>query len=172
MSTAATHAEPVAATLESVLAEHGPMLSRIASSHEADPTRRQDLVQEMGVALWRALPQWRAQASLRTYVARVAQNCAVDHVMRHAGRGFVELEDVHVDATADPVAQAEGDQRRARLLDAVRRLPIGQRQVVVLSLEGFSQREAADALGLEENTVNQRLSRARKQLRAWLEETA
>jgi DNA-directed RNA polymerase specialized sigma24 family protein len=108
MSTAATHAEPVAATLESVLAEHGPMLSRIAASHEADPTRRQDLLQEIGVALWRALPQWRAQASLRTYVARIAQNCAVDHVMRHAGRGFVALDDVHVDATADPVAQAEG----------------------------------------------------------------
>ena len=45
-------------------------------------------------------------------------------------------------------------------------------QVVVLALEGFSQREIGDTLNLEENTVTQRLSRARRQLQAWLGEQA
>ena len=63
-------------------------------------------------------------------------------------------------------------QRRKDLLAAVRDLPLGQRQVVVLALEGFSQREIGDTLKLEENTVTQRLSRARRQLNEWLGDAA
>lgn len=159
-------------SIADVLAEHGPMLARIASSYEADPAIRQDLIQDMSVGVWRALPKWRGDAPLRSYVARVAQNHGVDHISRAMSRRESELIDVHVDPAADPERSADLDQRRDRLLQAVRRLPVGQRQVVVLSLEGFSQREIADVLGLEENTINQRLSRARKQLRAWLEEAA
>lgn len=159
-------------TIDEVLAEHGPLLARIAASVEAEPARRQDLLQEIALALWRALPGWRGEASLRSFVARIAQNRAVEHVCRRAGRLGEPLEDVHVDTGADPLAQAETDERRHRLLDAIRALPIGRRQAVVLALEGFSQREIADALGVEENTVAQRLSRARRQLRDRLEETA
>ena len=159
-------------TIADVLAEHGAMLGRIAASYEADPARQQDLLQEMSLAIWRALPAWRGQASLKTFIARIAQNHGADHVSRHAGRHSVELSEFHVDDTADPESSAQAHQRRARLVAAVRRLPVGQRQVVVLSLEGFSQRDIAESLGLEENTVNQRLTRARRQLRAWLEETA
>jgi RNA polymerase sigma-70 factor (ECF subfamily) len=157
------------ATIEAVLHEHGAMLSRIAASFEADPARRQDLLQEISLALWRALPGWRGDAALRTFVARVAQNRAAGHVARHAGRGALELDQAHVDESADPSRSAEIGQRRGHLLSAIRALPVGARQAVVLSLEGFSQREIADALGIGENTVAQRLSRARRELRARLE---
>lgn len=159
-------------TLDAVLADHAAMLARIAASVEADPARRQDLLQDISLSLWRALPAWRGEASLRSFVARIAQNRAVDHVARHAGRATAPLDDVHVDETADPLRQAELDQRRRQLLLAVHALPLGMRQAVVLALEGLSQREIADALGIEENTVAQRLSRARRTLRTQLEETA
>ncbi|GAB2504113.1 RNA polymerase sigma factor [Lysobacter humi (ex Lee et al. 2017)] len=158
--------------IDDVLAEHGAMLSRIAASVEADPVRRQDLLQEIALALWRALPAFRGEAGLRTFVARVAQNRAVDHVARHAGRAGLPLDETHVDEHGDPIDSADAVQRRGRLLAAIRRLPVGQRQAVVLALEGFSQREIAEALGVEENSIAQRLSRARRQLRAWLEPIA
>lgn len=159
-------------TIDDVLAAHGSLLARIAASVEADPVRRQDLLQEIALALWRALPTFRGDASLRTFVARVAQNRAVDHVARHAGHMGLALDEAFVDERIDPARSAESAQRRDRLLAAVRRLPVGQRQAVVLALEGFSQREVAEALGVEENTIAQRLGRARRQLRDWLEETA
>lgn len=147
------------------------MLARIAASFEADPHRRQDLLQEISLALWRALPAWRGDASLKTFVGRVAQNRAVEHVARHAGRAGVPLDEHHIDDTADPARHAQAGERRDTLLREIRQLPVGARQVVVLSLEGFSQREIADALGTTENTVAQRLSRARRELRARLEST-
>jgi len=147
------------------------MLGRIAASYESEPGRCQDLLQEISLAIWKALPRWRGEASLRTFVARVAHNQAIDHLGHRLRLGEDELGDYHADPVADPVGRTEAEQRRTRLVKAVQRLPVGQRQVVVLALEGFSQNEIGQALALEENTVAQRLGRARKQLRDWLDES-
>jgi RNA polymerase sigma factor (sigma-70 family) len=157
-----------ATDIETVLREHGPMLARIAGSYESERARRDDLLQEITVAVWRALPSWRGDASLRTFAARVAHNRAIDHLAREKRAQGDELDDHHPDPDASPMQHAETQQRREDLVAAVRRLPLGQRQVVVLALEGFSQREIGDTLNLEENTVTQRLSRARRQLQQWL----
>jgi RNA polymerase sigma-70 factor (ECF subfamily) len=159
---------PPLTDIEAVLREHGPMLSRIAGSYESEPARRDDLLQEISVAVWRALPSWRGDASLRTFAARVAHNRAIDHLGREKRARGDELHDVHEDPDANPLQHALAHQRRKDLLAAVRDLPLGQRQVVVLALEGFSQREIGEALNLEENTVTQRLSRARRQLQSVL----
>ena len=58
------------------------MITRIASSHEAEPHLAEDLVQDIYFAIWRALPSFRGDASLRTFVARIAANRAVTHVAR------------------------------------------------------------------------------------------
>jgi RNA polymerase sigma factor (sigma-70 family) len=158
-----------ATDIETVLREHGPMLARIAGSYESDRARRDDLLQEITMAVWRALPAWRGDASLRTFAARVAHNRAIDHLAREKRAQGDELDEHHPDPDASPLRHAETEQRREDLVAAVRRLPLGQRQVVVLALEGFSQNEIGQALGLEDNTVAQRLSRARRQLQQWLQ---
>lgn len=158
--------------IHTVLREHAAMLGRISASYERDPARREDLLQEISLALWRALPRWRGEASLRTFIARIAHHRAVDHVVRHKGGDGSELDEYLPDPHADPMRHAEAGQRRDNLLVAVQALPLGQRQAVVLALEGFSQAEIGQALGLEENTVAQRLSRARRQLRDTLGATA
>jgi len=168
----AARPEPVSSRatprIDDVLREHGPMLARIAGSYEGEPARRDDLLQEITLAVWKALPRWRGEASLRTFAARVAHNRALDHLAREKRAQGDDLVDEHVDPGPGPLQHAEARQRRTDLVAAVRRLPLGQRQVVVLALEGFSLREAGEALGLEENTVAQRLSRARRQLNEWL----
>ena len=50
-------------------------------------------------------------------------------------------------------------------MDAVQSLPVNQRQVVTLMLEGFSYAEIADVLGITETNVGARLTRARQMLR-------
>ena len=59
-----------------------------------------------------------------------------------------------------------------RLQDAVRRLPLSQRQAVTLALEGFSHAEIADALGITANSVGVRLNRAKAALKSVLGEDA
>ena len=65
---------------ERIVADYGPLISRIAMSYEADPTLREDLTQQIFLAVWQALPSYRGDSSLKTFIARVAQNRSISFV--------------------------------------------------------------------------------------------
>lgn len=158
---------------DALLREHAGLLSRIAASYEADPSLRDDLLQDTALALWKALPAWRGEASLKTFVARVAHHRGASHVIsrtRHpASHG---LDENLADCAHNPEAHAQLEQKRLRLQEAVAALPLHLRQAVTLALEGFSQQEIAAALGITANNVAVRLNRARKALKTALGESA
>lgn len=152
---------------EALLAEHGPMLRRIAGSYEADRERRRELEQDILLAVWRALPRWRGEGPVRAFIARVAHNRAVTHVAREAAEPRRAVLDDELPAAAPtPHEAVEAEDLRERLAEAVRRLPLGLRQPAVLTLEGFAPTEIAGMLGLTANGVSIRLTRARAALRA------
>ncbi|MGB3455465.1 MAG: sigma-70 family RNA polymerase sigma factor [Litorimonas sp.] len=157
---------------EEIVREHAPLITRIASTYERRPALIEELSQEILLALHRALPGFRAEASLRTFIARIAHNVGVDHV-RKATRRPREAPDEALAQTPDdgdgPDRQAERAIARDRLLAAVRRLPVASRQVVSLHLEGFEGVEIADALGLSAGNVRVRLHRARDALKQIME---
>jgi RNA polymerase sigma-70 factor (ECF subfamily) len=155
-----------------LLHEHAGLLSRIAASYEADPSLRDDLLQDIALALWKALPAWRGEASLKTFVARVAHNRGASHVIGQVRRRPTQAlgEDL-ADPAHGPEAHAQNEQKHQRLQAAVRVLPLVLRQTVTLALEGFSQQEIADALGIRVNNVAVRLGRARQALKVALGES-
>ena len=69
--------------LERVLATHAAALARLAASYESRPALREELLQDIAFALWRALPSFRHEASEKTFVMRIATNRALSHL---AGR--------------------------------------------------------------------------------------
>jgi RNA polymerase sigma-70 factor (ECF subfamily) len=144
------------------------MVTRIARSYEADPGRAEDLVQDIQLAVWRALPRFKAKAGLRTYIARIAHNRAISHVARETRRphGFDLDEDLPAAGPTPEDLAVEKDARR-KLEEAVRRLPIGQRVVATLALEGFTPEEVASVLGITPAAASVRLHRAQTQLRDW-----
>lgn len=157
-------------SLEDLMAEYGPALARTAALYEREPSERLDLIQEIWLAVWRALPAFRGDSSLRTYIFRIAHNCGVSHVARHSRRDL-PVDDLPDDPDPGPGPdQVTGRIEDAdRLQDALRRLPLKDRQIVGLKLEGFANREIAEASGLTENNVAVRLNRARHRLKQMLE---
>ena len=146
--------------------EHGAAIRRLAFAYQRDPGRQQDLVQEIWLALWQALPSFRGECSERTLVFRIAHNRAVTHI-KHWRRRRTETLDADmpvVDRGADPERALTQRERQVRLRAAVQALPLGLRQVVVLTLEGLSNREAGDVLGISDGNVAVRLTRARAAL--------
>lgn len=156
-----------------IIGEHEPAVRRLAASYEREPARREDLVQEIWLALWQALPSFRGECAERTFVFRIAHNRAITHVRHWVRRQTDALEeDAGIAAgTPDPERAAAEHQQRERLQAAVRQLPLGLRQAIVLRLEGLSQREIADVLGITENSVAVRLTRARAALARQLDPT-
>ncbi len=158
-----------AADFATVAAEHGPMLARIAATYEADVARREELLQEVMLAVWRALPAFRGDASVRTFVARIAHNRCVSHVVRERRSvplaGAEAAAQVPGDVAGQPQQAAQAEQTWTRLVELVQALPLGPRQVISLALEGFSHAEIATALGISTNNVAVRLNRARDALK-------
>lgn len=156
-----------------LLQEHAGLLSRIAASYEADAALRDDLLQDMALALWKALPGWRRDGPLKAFVARIAHNRGATHVIGQMRRSpGTALSEHLVDKKHRPDEYTQLEQRRRCLQDAVRELPLGLRQAVTLALEGFSHAEIAVTLGIRVNNVAVRLNRAKSALAAVLGECA
>lgn len=149
-----------------LLEEHGQSIRRLAVGYERDPGRRQDLVQDIWLALWQSLPSFRGDCSERTFVFRIAHNRAVSHIQHWRRRTAEPLEDDAAvpDRAVDQETRLSQHQRQQQLQRAVQRLPLGMRQVVVLALEGMNHAEIGEVLGITENNVAVRLTRARSAL--------
>ena len=145
---------------------HGAALRRLTAGYERDPGRRQDLMQEIQLAIWQALPTFAGQCAERTFILRVAHNRAISHVRHWRLRRVEPLDDEPgvADSRANPEQAATDAERRLALERAVQSLPLGLRQVILLLLEGLSHREIGDVLGLTETNVAVRATRARKAL--------
>lgn len=158
-------------TVEHVIAQYGPALARIAGAYERDRALRDELVQEIAVAVWRALPSLQDEARLKPFVFRIAHNRAVTHVARQASRPRQdELSEALRDGGLDPETRLVEQEQSRRLVEAVRRLSLPYRQVITLVLEDLSYEEIAEALGITVSNVGVRINRAKAQLKAMLDE--
>lgn len=159
---------------EECLREHGPALWRVIASYAPRGPERDDLAQDVLLALWQALPKFRGESSTKTFFLRIAHNRCLSHVWQRARRhsfsaaNLVELPDPRPGIDEQIAAQ----ERTERFLGHLRSLPLGQRQVLTLSLEGLSHAEIAALVGITPENVAVRLGRARDALRRSLEKEA
>ena len=151
-------------------AHHVGLINRIALSYEADPTLRRELVQDILLATWVALAGFRGESSLKTFVASIAQKRCISHVTRRAREPRQE------ELTADlpssgprPDEIAVQNDMKKRLVESIQKLPIPQREAIVLTLEEFSYAEIGDVLGITSNAAMLRCQRARAALKAIME---
>lgn len=155
---------------DSVLRDHGPALTRVAAAYEADPALREDLVQEILLAIHRALPGLARSDRLKPFIFRIAHNRGVTHVMRQV-RAKRTVADELAQHVASPEDKLLADERSRRLLAAIRQLSLPYRQVVTLLLEEMSYAEIAETLDLSLSNVGVRINRAKAQLRTILDES-
>jgi RNA polymerase sigma-70 factor (ECF subfamily) len=151
-----------------LISEYRAALRRLAAVYVNDSRDREDLVQEIAVALWQAIPKFRGEASERTWLYRIAHNTAITGSAKLRRRGRTEST---VDELPDPpAATMHGDERlidsqkREWLMRAIRELTPVDRQIVTLHLEELSYREIQEITGMTEGAVATRLTRIRDRL--------
>ena len=139
-------------------------LERVARAYEADPHRRQDLLQDIHLALWRSFEYFAERCSLRTWVYRVAHNVATSHVIRQQRTyvGLVSLEEV--DSVAIRQEDEIGWDRRMaseRLLLLIQRLKPIDRQVILSYLEGMDAASIGEITGMSPANVAMKVHRVK-----------
>ncbi len=158
-------------------------LFRVARGVVNDDNEAEDVVQEAYVHAYEKIDGFRGDASLLTWLTRIVLNAAYGRLrQRRATVGVEQIEAAqHEDRVVafpsrfgheDPAATATRAQIRALIEHAIDDLAEPFRIVFVLrELEGCTVEETAAALDLREETVKTRLHRARRQLRAALQDT-
>jgi RNA polymerase sigma-70 factor, ECF subfamily len=153
-------------TFDQVLREHGPALWRVIASYAPPGAERDDLAQDVLVAVWQALPRFRGESAPRSFVLRIAHNRGLSHAFRRARQPRAEPEPPEVpDPRPGADEQVAVNQRAEQFLRHLRALPLGQREVLALALEGLPHAEIAAMVGITAENVAVRLSRAREALR-------
>lgn len=154
-------------SLDSLVVEWTPAVRRVAASY-VDGEEREDLTQDILLAMWESLPGFRGDSSLRTFIYRIAHNRAIDFVRKRSNRPTTESADgLNSGApAADRVAEARC--RKRRLVTAVRQLPLSYRQPLTMVLDGLSYAEIAEVLDISESNVGVRVHRARQRLKETL----
>jgi RNA polymerase sigma-70 factor (ECF subfamily) len=163
-----------------LVAAHQRMVYQLALHLLADHNEALDLSQEVFLQVFRTLPRFRAQSSLRTWIYRIVVNQAKNRQRwwRRRHRAAQISLDEHVLAHGELPANGNGispdrvfGQRElaARLKEALLDLPFDQRTAIVLrEIDGLSYEEIAFSQGVAVGTVKSRLARAREILRAEL----
>jgi RNA polymerase sigma-70 factor (ECF subfamily) len=174
--------EGSASALRLIVRRHNQRLYRVARAIVRDDAEAEDVLQEAYLSAFRHLAQFRADASLATWLTRIVVNKAVDRRQRANimlpwdTLDNIEPPDIavvpHLAAELDPERTAARSQIRDLLERAIDNLPEPFRVVVVLRLvEQLSIKETACSLGIPEETVKTRLHRARKLMRNQLQAT-
>src|SRR5919109_5428661 len=71
-------------TFDDVLREHGPALWRVIASYAPPGAERDDLAQDVLVAVWQSLQRFRGDSLVRPFVLRIAHNRGLSHAWRRA----------------------------------------------------------------------------------------
>ncbi|MDT0603039.1 MULTISPECIES: sigma-70 family RNA polymerase sigma factor [Thalassotalea] len=158
------------------MTEHEKLLRHIITGFEAKPAIQDELFQEIALNVWRALPTFRFDSAVKTFIARIAHNVLATHVAKSVRtvKADKDLAAVPSEAEQDltqptPFQSLDQKQRQQRLAHAIRQLKLDQQQVITLALEGMSYQEIAEVLSITTNLVGVRLQRAKKALTQLLE---
>jgi RNA polymerase sigma-70 factor (ECF subfamily) len=152
-----------------LVVRHDDRLRSLAARMLAgDRYRIDDVMQEAYVRAYRALPDFRGDADLGTWLYRITTTACLDELRR----GKRRPEPVDLTTWERPSARS-GPEQQVTTADTVARalasLPEDQRAAVVLvDGEGLDYEQAAGILGVAHGTLASRLSRARATLRSLL----
>lgn len=152
------------ALYEQAAREYGGVLHRLARAYEADADRRQDLLQDIHIALWRSLATFNGRCSLRTWVYRVAHNVATQVIRRRAHSPTL----VSLDELASTPDGQDGERSfhrhmaLDRLFALVHTLKPMDRQVILLHLEGVDAASIGEITGISSGNVATKVHRIKQ----------
>lgn len=166
-----------------LVTDYQRMVFQLALHLLGDAQEAMDLSQEVFLRVFRTLPQFRGQSSLRTWIYRIVLNQASNR-QRWWRRRFKSHQvalDEHVESHGElpesrsyamPDRVLQQNETAARVWGALSELPFDQRAAIVLrEIDGLSYEEISESLGIAVGTVKSRLARARLNLRGALRES-
>lgn len=154
---------------EKIVGKYRTMIAKVIVGMLGNCADAEDVGQETFLRFYRSMHQFRGDATLRTYLTRIAINLSLNELKRRGSRRWLSLEEKHDSYNADD--RSYHDKDNTELVEkALAHLDTKYRTVVVLRImQGFSTKETAQLLNLPLGTVLSRLARAQEKLKPILQ---
>lgn len=161
------------AAYRELLGRHREPVFRLVRGSIGDGDAALDVTQETFIAAFAALKSYDGTRSFKTWLSRIAINKCRDWARRRAVRRFFSFA-LPLEAAATVADESIPADRQladrielARVRGAITKLPPAIREPLILhAIEGLTQAETAEILGISEKAVETRIYRARKTLQA------
>lgn len=147
-----------------LIQDNETLIWKVCSIYAYTRADREDLFQDIVIQVWKALPTFRGQAKVSTWIYRVAINTAITGLRKK--KDFihsVEPASLPDDAIADD-AKAQQEQLQ-ELYSAINNLNDIEKAIVMLYLEERSYIEMEDILGIAQGTLRVKMNRIKEKLR-------
>lgn len=150
-----------------LLEEHKKILYKVASSYCRNTAERQDLVQEMVVALWKSFGRYDDRYRFSTWMYRIALNVAISFHRSEVRRTrhTVPAGDFVLEIAAAAPESARPDDEFRLLQDLMQQLGELDRALLILYLDETRYDTIAEILGISETNVGTKISRIKQKLR-------
>lgn len=154
-------------TLEQIWHEFSGKLGQFIRARVADPATAEDILQDVFVKIQGRLGQLKDPAKLTSWIYLIARNAIIDH---YRSRKETVAVPESLAEEAEPES-GEIEELKAAFLRMIHSLPEPYREALVLTeLEGLTQQELADKVGISLSGAKSRVQRGRQQLKEMLTE--
>jgi RNA polymerase sigma-70 factor, ECF subfamily len=157
---------------EILVAEFERPIVRFLYRYLGNMEEAKEICQDVFIKVFRGLPHFQNQCSLKTWIYRITLNTVLNEKRRWYQRlkdrfmGLEGISQTKLDSLPDPEMSLTMSERCKRVNVALRKLRPDHRAILVLrDLEGLSYQEISASLGLNIGTVKSRLARARQEMK-------
>jgi RNA polymerase sigma-70 factor (ECF subfamily) len=150
---------------QELIEQHRGILYKVARAYCPLEEERQDLIQEMMIQIWQALPRYNAQYKSSTWIYRIALNVAISYYRKTTTQ---QRRQQALDANALQGTEADSSEKEQQfhlLEQFISELKELDRALMVLYLEDRNHAEIAEILGISISNVATKVGRIKDKLK-------
>ncbi len=155
---------------KAILSENSERIQRICKYYNPNPEDRKDMYQEILVNIWKSLDSFRGDSAISTWIYRIAVNTS----LTFTGKVFKEMkllvnaDTQNLNTILDENLFAEKQQKEQQLNQLqieLNTLPVMDKTIISLVLEGLTMKEIADIIGITEPNAKVKVHRIKQGLK-------
>jgi RNA polymerase sigma-70 factor (ECF subfamily) len=148
-----------------LIRDNNGLILKVCNLYAVTVQDRQDLYQEIVVQLWRAIPKFRRESKLTTWMYRVALNTAISDYRKQQRTVITSELDLFTKEIAEQTERTDKEEKLKSLYTAISHLPEIEKAIVMLYLDDKPYEEIEDILGINQNNLRVKMNRIKEKLR-------
>jgi len=150
----------------SILENHKGIIFKIVNSYCKDVTDKQDLIQEIIIQLWISFEKYNNQFKLSTWIYRIALNTSISFYRKNKVRKEkTVLASAILETTLKSDEPFQENPDLIKLQGFIQELKELDKALILLYLDGLSQKEISKIIGITPTNVGSKIERIKKMLK-------